>query len=283
MNNKVFLLKWAGGKNQLLERYKPIFPKKFNNYYEPFIGGGAVFYNLNELKLIKNNSYLSDLNKELINVYDCVKNNPYNLIQELNLLKSKTSETDYYELRKKYNQRETLNLSNLEIAALFLYLNKTGYNGLYRVNKKNVYNVPWNKKTKVSFPDNDIILEWNKILSNVSLNTCDFRTILKNCKKNDFVYLDPPYTFPKEKESFTSYTPLNFSFQDQVDLAFQVKELDKKGVFVMISNHETDDLMNVYKNLNLKTMNIHSFIARRSINSNASKRTGQKEIVICNF
>ena len=269
-------VKWAGGKGQLLEQFKPLFPKKMNNYLEPFVGSGAVFFyiiqNFKPKKII-----ISDINEELINTYKIVKTDVEKLIIELkqhkeyHLAKGKP----YYLTIRATNPKD---LPSLERAARFIYLNKTCFNGLYRVNSKGGFNVPMG-----SYKNPDIVQEErlrivSELLKKVTIKVMSFEKVLNFAKKGDFIYFDPPYYPLKNKKSFTTYTKDSFMEKEQELLAEVFNKLDKKGCSVMLSNSDTKFIKDLYPKYN-----IHFVQATRMINCNGAKRGKINEVVVTNY
>lgn len=262
-------IKWAGGKRRLLEQYNALLPNhsQFNRYFEPFLGGGAVFFHLKPSKAL-----LADLNPELINCYKMVKNYPDELIDHL--AKHKTTEQYFYK------QRELLpeNLTPIERASRFIYLNKTCYNGLYRVNKQGQFNVPYGKYKKPLICDREVIRAASEALQNVQFSIASFEKTVSQAHSEDFIYLDPPYVPTSVTASFTSYTSCNFTESDQVKLAEIVRNLDKKGCLFMLSNSDTKLVRTLYQGF--KFFTVH---CPRSINSNPFARGLVTELVIKNY
>ncbi|MGL4343411.1 MAG: DNA adenine methylase [Metamycoplasmataceae bacterium] len=261
-------IKWAGGKRQLLNRIIPLLPKTFNNYIEPFIGGGALFFALQPQKAI-----INDINKELIVSYETIRDNYLELNKNLNKYQKKHSELFYYEKRK-YQPK-----TNLNIATRFIYLNKAGFNGLYRVNAQGNFNVPFNKSEKVNLYEVKNIQNINKYLSNsqIKIFNKDFGNILKKAKANDFVFCDPPYD--TDTKQFTSYNKTSFGKEEQLRLANYLKELNQKKVKWMLTNHDTSFIKNLYQDFNIKIISVN-----RSINSNGLKRkNSSNEVIITNY
>lgn len=262
-------IKWAGGKRRLLEQYDSLLPSshQFNRYFEPFLGGGAVFFHLQPTKAV-----LSDLNPELVNCYRVVRDHPEDLINHLS--KHKTTEQYFYRIREVIPE----NLTPVERASRFIYLNKTCYNGLYRVNKQNQFNVPFGRYKKPLICDVDVIRAASEVLQHVYLGVSGFEKTLDLAKSGDFIYLDPPYVPLSPTSSFTSYTSVNFTEQDQVKLSRIVKELSDRGCLVMISNSDTKLVKTLYQGFD-----IVSVTCPRSINSNPFARGAVTELVVKNF
>lgn len=274
MNGEIpSFIKWAGGKKQLLKQFKQFFPSKAERYFEPFVGGGAVaFYIIqkNNLKEI----YLSDINEELINCYEVIRDNVEELITKLEFHRESHNKDYYYAIRELSPEL----LSKVERASRFIYLNKTCFNGLYRVNSKGKFNVPMGSyKNPSIFQENDL-KELSKILKNVRILKMPFEKILDYAKEGDFIYFDPPYYPLTKGKNFTSYTKDNFSEQDQIKLAQVFKELDKKGCKVMLSNSDTEFIKQLYKGYN-----IYIVKATRMINCDATKRGVINEVVVTNY
>lgn len=266
------LVKWAGGKRQLLDQFEPLFPKKFNNYIEPFVGGGAVaFYILEKYKSKK--AFLSDINDELINCYDVACDQVDELIEVLKKYKKKHSKEVYYKIRSEDIEL----LSRLSRAARFIYLNKTCFNGLYRVNSKGQFNVPIGSYKNPEIFNESELNQISKLLTEVTFKCQSFEKCYKDAKKGDFVYLDPPY-YPLNKASFTKYAKNDFLEKEQEALFELYKKLDKKGCFVMLSNSDTKFIKDLYANYN-----IHFVSARRMINCDGANRGEINEVVVTNY
>ncbi|MDD2504669.1 MAG: DNA adenine methylase [Bacilli bacterium] len=271
-------VKWAGGKRQIIDKIKEFAPKEFKTYYEPFVGGGAVLFALRPNKAV-----INDYNSELINVYKCLSTNVFmldDLIKQLKINEKNHDEENYYEIRN-FDRKEGLmdKLSSTERAARTIYLNKSCFNGLYRVNSNGQFNVPFNKKKEVKIFDKKNLEDVYTYLSKFDINILngDFEDAVKTAKKGDFVYFDPPYDTLND-ESFTSYTDKGFNKEDQKRLFECYKRLDKKGVYVMLSNHNTPFINELYKDYNIKVIS-----AKRNINSNGSKRGSVEETIITNY
>ena len=269
-------VKWAGGKRQIIDKLKQYVPDEYNTYYEPFIGGGALLF-----ELAPKNAVINDSNEELMNVYKCLCDEEKfkKMCSLLNHYETEHSEDFYYEIRNKDKNKNTYNrLSDYTKAARTIYLNKACFNGLYRVNKKNEFNVPFGKKTKVNtYEGSNLITVSNYLtMNNIKILSVDFEEAVKDVKEKDFVYFDPPYD--SETSTFNSYTEEGFSKDEQIRLAKVFKELDRKGAFVMLSNHNTSLINDLYKEYN-----IHLIEAKRNINSNGKKRGTVEEVIITNY
>ena len=269
-------VKWAGGKRQVIDELKKYVPIEFDTYYEPFIGGGALLFELSPKRAV-----INDSNKELMNVYsvlcDEVKFNK--MCKVLNSYEINHSEEFYYDIRNKDRNKVMYGrLSDYTRAARTIYLNKACFNGLYRVNSKNEFNVPFGKKEKVNTYDGSNLITVSNYLSmnDIRILSVDFEEAVKDAKRGDFVYFDPPYD--SDTTTFNSYTEDGFGKEEQVRLSRVFKELDKRGVYVMLSNHNTMLINELYKGYN-----IHVIEAKRNINSKGNKRGKVEELIITNF
>ncbi len=269
-------VKWAGGKRQILDKLKEHVPTEYNTYYEPFVGGGALLF-----ELAPKHAVINDLNQELMNTYKvlCDEEKFKKMCRVLNNYEANHSEEFYYEIRNKDRNKNTYNkLSDYTRAARTIYLNKACFNGLYRVNSKGEFNVPYGKKTKVNTYDgNNLITVSNYLTMNdIKILNVDYKEALKTAKKGDFVYIDPPYD--SDTTIFTNYTETGFNKDSQRELASSFKELSDKGVFVMLSNYNTTLIQELYKDYH-----IHLIEAKRNINANAKKRGSVFEVIITNY
>ena len=265
--NKPFL-KWAGGKTQLLKNIRELYPNDIDTYYEPFIGGGAVFFNLAPKKYL-----ISDSNPELINVYKIVATKPMEVIEKLSGMKN-TSEF-FYELRSlKYSD-----MDKVSAAARTLYLNKTCFNGLYRVNKSGAFNVPYGKYKNPDFIQKETIINCSKLLKSKNIKCMDFRKIEKFIfHKNDFIFFDPPYVPLDGYADFKRYTKEQFYENSQHDLAVIFKKLAKKNVKLVLTNSNTSLVHDLYEGFEKIVIN-----SNRYISSKASTRKGQDLIIYANL
>ena len=269
-------VKWAGGKRQIIDKLNKYVPDDYNTYYEPFVGGGALLFELSP-----KNAVINDSNKELMNVYKCLCNEDKfkKMCTILNHYEAEHSEQFFYEIRDKDKNKKTFDrLSDYTRAARTIYLNKACFNGLYRVNSKNEFNVPFGKKTKVNTYDGGNLITVSNYLTmnNIKILSVDFEEAVKEAKKGDFVYFDPPYD--SDTSTFNSYTEEGFGKEEQKRLAKVFKELSDKGCYVMLSNHNTTLINELYKDYN-----IHVIEAKRNINSNGNKRGKVEEVIITNF
>ncbi|HVU06726.1 MAG TPA: Dam family site-specific DNA-(adenine-N6)-methyltransferase [Candidatus Paceibacterota bacterium] len=267
-------LQWVGGKRGMVAQYKNYFPKKYNRYFEPFLGGGAIFFELNPEK-----SFLNDNNRELLETYKAVRDFPELVIDTLKKLKERHSEKLYEHIRnldRNYNLFS--HFRNYEIAARAIYLNQTCFNGIYRVNGKGQFNVPIGSSLDKVICDAETILKASKTLKKTSLECSDFEEATKNVAKKDLVFFDPPY-YPISKTSdFTRYTKERFYEEDQIRLRKTVTELHKKGAYVMLSNSDCKFIRDLYKDFNIYTVQ-----SSRSLNSNTTKRGKVSEVLITNY
>ena len=229
-------VKWAGGKRQLLPQIKERMPEKYNNYFEPFVGGGAVIF-----ELLPANALINDINKALINAYKQICNAPEAFLKAVKKLDEEMCEDGkeyYYSLREHYNDKLMKAEFDVELAALFVFINKHCFNGLYRVNGKGLFNVPYNNSRRASVDEN-AIMEISKYLQGVNIIDGDFEVACKDAKKGDFVFIDSPYA-PLNPTSFESYTKEGFDIESHKRLAKLFDELTARGCYCMLTNHNTD-------------------------------------------
>ncbi|MEH2449558.1 MAG: DNA adenine methylase [Nostoc sp.] len=263
-------LKWAGGKSRLIQQYIPYFPKSYKNYYEPFLGGGAVFFYLRPSTAI-----LTDINDELINTYCCVRDNVDELISILKEHKIRHNKDYYYSVRK--NSGGT----DIEKAARIIYLNKTCFNGLYRVNSQGKFNVPLGRYENPKICHEDLLRVASIALSHAKIQQADFTEVLNHAtSSDDFVFFDPPYHPISETSYFTAYNQNCFSKKDQELLRDTCAELASRGVKVMVCNSDSEFISKIYTDINFETYRIK---AARSINSNIKNRGMIFELLITSF
>ena len=268
-------VKWAGGKRQLIPQIRERMPEKYNDYYEPFVGGGAVI-----VDLLPANALINDINKALINTYRTICNEPDAFLKEVNGLDNDMWEDGkkyYYSIREHYNDKLMRSEYDVELAALFVFINKHCFNGLYRVNGKGLFNVPYNNSRRVSV-DEDVIIATSEYLRGVTIIDGDFEQACKNAKKGDFVFIDSPYA-PLNPTSFESYTKEGFDIESHKRLAKLYDELTARGCYCMLTNHNTELINELYGNKDYK---IDVVSVKRMINSDASNRVGE-EVIICNY
>ena len=289
-------IKWVGGKGQLLSEINKLYPvelgKNINKYAEIFVGGGAVLFDiLSKYKL--DEVYISDKNLELINTYKSIRDDVGILIKSLKEMEEQYIPLDnenrkdyYYKKREEYNSLKiNSEVNNIEKAVLFIFLNKTCFNGLYRVNKKGEFNVPIGTYKKPKICDEENLKNVSLTLRNVKIVYADYRKSEKFIDGKTFVYIDPPYRPLNITSSFTSYTENNFNDKEQIELAEYINVLNKKGAKIVISNSDpknnnTDD--NFFDEL-YKNYNINRVKATRMLNSNASLRGAINELLITNY
>ena len=268
-------VKWAGGKRQLIDKIWKRIPKKFDTYYEPFVGGGAVLFRLMPKKAV-----ISDVNEQLINVYRQLQKDPKAVIRRIKELDKATCDKEYYMLKRaEYNEKILKRELDAECAAYMIWINKHCFNGLYRVNGKGLFNVPWNKKQSVSSMDEENLMNIGYYLqtNDVTILCEDFESVCKNITDKDFVYLDSPYIPVSKTASFTDYTKDGFKYDDHVRLSNLYKILNEKKVNAMLSNHDVDLVYELYDGFKIESINV-----KRNINRNAKNRKG-KEVIITNY
>ena len=268
------MLKWVGGKRQLLPEIVPMINEKSTLYVEPFIGGGAVLFNMQPKKAI-----INDYNQELINVYKTVRDNLEELLDELRVHEEKNSSDYYYEIRALDRADEFEKMSNIEKAARIIYLNKTCYNGLYRVNSSGQFNSPYGRYKKPNIVNEPVLRAISKYFNSneIEILNGDYKEVLKNLSQEAFVYLDPPYMPISSSSSFTGYTEGGFGYNSQVELKKECDKLNKQGIRFVQSNSDCEQIRELYKDYKIKTVK-----AKRSINSVAKKRGEINEVLIYN-
>lgn len=265
------IVKWVGGKRQLMFELLKNMPKDYNRYFEPFIGGGALFFELQP-----NNAYISDMNEELINLYQVVRDNVDELITDLQ--KHDISKEYFMEIRNIDRTEEYQNWSDIKKASRFIYLNRTCFNGMYRVNSKGEFNVPFGHYKNPRILDENNLINCSHLLQRTEIKQADFSEVLKKVKKGDFVYFDPPYVPLSETSSFTSYTKDGFDIDMQFKLRDVCNELDSMGVKFLLSNSDTKLVNELYENYNIKKV-----FASRQINANADGRGKITEVLVRNY
>lgn len=276
MKNKLVtpVVKWVGGKRQLLDQIIPLLPKKITSYCEPFLGGGAVLFSLQPHKAIVN-----DLNTELIIVYKVIKDNLDELI--ISLQKHENNQDYFYKIRDiDRNKNIYNNMSDIEKASRLIYLNKTCYNGLFRVNQAGEFNSPFGYYKNPNIVNEPVLRAVSKYLNNneVSFYSEDFSLTLNRIKKGAFVYLDPPYDPVSDTSNFTGYNKGGFDRKEQLRLKNCCDELTKKGIKFMLSNSSTDFIKDLYKDYDISIVK-----AKRAINVDSNKRGEIDEVIIRNY
>jgi DNA adenine methylase len=273
------VVKWAGGKGQLLSQFETYMPAAFRRYIEPFVGGGAVFFSLhNQGRLADKQVVLIDRLEELINCYRVIQSQVGELIVALQEHERHRQDPEYfYAVRDWDRQPGYSQRNNVERAARFVFLNRTCYNGLYRVNRRGQFNVPFGRYRNPTICDVENLQAVNRALQNVTLWVGDFSRCLEVAGRQDLVYLDPPYYPLSDTASFTSYTQGDFGVDDQRRLASLFRELDRRGCQVMLSNSYTDlvrQLYSGYEQIQVRAL--------RSINSKGRKRGPVPELLVRN-
>jgi len=268
------VVKWVGGKRQLLTEIDKYIPSHFSTYYEPFLGGGAVFFYLQPQKAVVN-----DINEELINLYQVIKDNVEELIEDL---KKHKNEPDYfYSIRELDRDIEVYEkLTPVERASRIHYLNKTCYNGLFRVNSQGQFNVPFGRYKKPNIVNETTLRAVSNYFNSakITFKCCDFEEALKGARKGSFVYFDPPYDPISDTSSFTGYDKGGFDRQEQKRLKKLCDKLDDRGIKFLLSNSETDFILDLYRDYNIETVQ-----AKRSINSKGNKRGEVNEVLVMNY
>ena len=268
-------VKWAGGKRQLLPQIKERMPEKYNSYFEPFVGGGAVIF-----ELLPTNALINDINKALINAYRQICNAPEAFLAAVKQLDEAMWEDGkkyYYSLREHYNDKLMKAEYDVELAALFVFINKHCFNGLYRVNGKGLFNVPYNNSRRTSV-DESIIMEVSKYLQGITIMDGDFEEACEGAGQGDFVFIDSPYA-PLNPTSFESYTKEGFDIESHRRLSNLFDKLTNRGCYCMLTNHNTELINELYSGKGYRRDVVS---VKRMINSDASKRVGE-EIIICNY
>jgi len=296
-------LKWAGGKSRLNQYLIPYFPKSINNYIEPFIGSASVFLDFIELLetsqnifdneiIFPNKFFLNDLNSTLINSHICVSNYIEELLVLLNKLQkeydlSENKELLFKEKRKDLNDIINIKFDsdkdNIKKASLFIFINKTCFNGLWRVNGSGFFNVPWNKVQSTNIYNEKEIRECSKLFKKAEFSSKDFQNFIElNLEENDFVFLDPPYIPLSISSSFTSYTSDNWGIKENERLLLCLKYIDFRKAKFMLTNNFSDDIVKIFKEWNIRFMDAHRFI-KPVKNINDEKRNKVKEIIVTNY
>lgn len=271
------IVKWAGGKRQLLPQMLRNLPIKWNTYFEPFAGGSAMIVALRNRGRI-GKAVIGDTNPELVNLYREIRGNAEGLLKALKSIPFKNERESYLSARNRFNEIRGNDENRTERSALFLYLNRHCFNGLWRVNSSGEFNVPFGKYSNPSLPGTAEIMGFSKILQDVEIRCSDFETTLSDVHPGDFVYLDPPYEPISRTSSFTSYTSTGFTPSDQRRLRDQCRKLDNLGATFMVSNSFSPSIMELYAEFTIKKID-----AKRSINRDARGRTGMTELLITNY
>ena len=286
-------IKWVGGKSQLLDEIREKYPSHLEKYCEPFVGGGAVLFDI-LCKFQPKEVLINDINKELINTYSQIKNNCSEMIEQLkkiqNIYKNHSLEENksfFYKKRNRYNELKINENAeeDIEKAVLFIFLNKTCFNGLYRVNSKGLFNVPFNNAKNPLLCDEENLKACSELLQNVEVKVGDYKECKSFIDDKTFVYIDPPYRPLSQTAAFTSYSENNFTDKDQIELGKFITEISEKGALILASN---SDPKNTNSNDNFFDELYSNFIiervsATRMINSNANKRGAINELLISNI
>lgn len=267
--------KWTGGKRQLLGELRSYMPETYGRYFEPFVGGGALFFDLAPEQAV-----INDFNEELINAYRQIKNNPAELINLLIKHKENNSKDYYLALRSADRDGRISRMTGVERAARILYMLRVDFNGLYRVNSKNQFNVPYGRYKNPKIVDVDLLYQISEYLNenDIEILQTDFAEAVKGAQTGDFVYFDPPYIPLNETSSFTSYTHEGFSYEEQVRLRDTFKELTERGVYAMLSNSSSPLVEELYKDFN-----IYFVEAQRTNGAKSSSRGKISEIIVTNY
>lgn len=280
-SNPTPFVKWAGGKRKLAPLLIETFPKEFNpeknRYFEPFIGGGALMFALGNpespIYIPGKNLYINDMNPELTNTYEVIRDNVSSLIKELEVLSKKINEKTFYEIR------ETVPRAKVARAARFIYLNKTCFNGLWRVNSKGQFNVPFGKSKNTTLYIEENLRACSKRLKGATITNLSFEDAVARARKGDLVYFDPPYIPLSASASFSAYAKEGFGVQEQQILAGTIEKLTKKGVYVLLSNSDTTLTRKIFK----KSLTLRKILMRRSISSSGSTRNSVYEVLGMNY
>ncbi|WP_432784662.1 Modification methylase DpnIIA [Oligella sp. MSHR50489EDL] len=268
-------LKWAGGKRQLLAEICRLLPDDYarHTHIEPFIGGGSVLFHLQPERAV-----INDVNDELINAYLVIKNHPEALIKDLK--KHKNNAEYFYAIRALDRSESFTDLSPIERASRLIYLNKTCFNGLYRVNKAGYFNAPFGRYKNPNIINEAVIRAVSHFLNTrqITISCGHYADTLKNIDQNAFVYFDPPYHPVSRSANFTGYVKGGFDENDQIALKAVCDELHKKGIKFLLSNSATEFILDLYSDYD-----VHIVQARRAINSKALKRGGVEEVLVRNY
>ena len=267
--------KWTGGKRQLLSVIRELMPKTYNRYFEPFVGGGALFFDL-----APKDAVINDFNAELINCYQQIKDNPQELIEILKVHQEYNSKEYYLDLRSADRDERIDMMSEVQRAARILYMLRVDFNGLYRVNSKNQFNVPYGRYKNPKIVDENLVSAISTYLNNnqIEIKKGDFEKAVLDVQPGDFVYFDPPYIPLSETSAFTSYTHEGFSYDDQVRLRDTFKKLNDAGAYVMLSNSSSFLVEELYQDFN-----IHYVEATRTNGAKSSSRGKISEIIVTNY
>lgn len=269
-------LKWAGGKSNLIKEIIPFVPKDYKRgcYFEPFLGSGAMFFHLQPPSAV-----LSDLNEHLIDCFVSIRNNPVGVYRYLHEHRKRNCETYYYEVRETYNTKNKAKITtSIAQAARFIYLNKACFNGLFRVNKRGEFNVPYGYRETLALPSTNQLRSMSRVLKKAKLIATTFEKVLEMAQRDDFIYLDPPYTVMHRNNGFIKYNSKLFAWGDQEKLCYLTNILTKKGVKVLISNAAHPSIEKLYKEYS-----IISITRTSCISANKESRIKVTEYLIKNY
>ncbi|MGB8222882.1 MAG: DNA adenine methylase [Polyangiales bacterium] len=266
-------VKWAGGKGRLLSQLRPLLPSGVEQmrHVEPFVGGGALFFARRPARAL-----LTDINPTLVATYSAIRDDVAAVIGALRGLAHRHSKESYYEIRERYNEGRRVSVS--QRAAMFIYLNKTCFNGLHRVNRKGAFNVPVGSYKNPRILNEDALHAASRALEGAQLRCEPFDALLESAKPGDFIYFDPPYEPVSQTSSFTSYARDGFSREDQTRLRDVYKALDRRGCKLMLSNSDVPFIRNLYRSFHIDTV-----AAPRAINCDAKKRGKVTEVLVRNY
>lgn len=269
--------KWVGGKRQLLDKLFDNLPENFNTYYEPMVGGGALLFALQPETAV-----INDLNTDLILSYKSIRDNVEELIDILTIHAKSNSKEYYLDIRKTDRDGRYESMTDVEKAARLMYMLRVNFNGMYRVNQKGQFNVPYGRYKNPNIVDEDSLLAISEYFNSnqVKILNGSYMDAVKDAKAGDFIYFDPPYVPVNETSYFTSYTANGFNFKDQIELRDTFKELNEKGCFVMLSNSGAEAVFDLYKDFSNTTIIVK---ATRMINSDSTKRGAVNEVLIKNY
>jgi len=271
------VIKWAGGKRQLLAELERRLPASWNTYFEPFVGGGALLVHLENTGKISS-AVIADINQELINLYQVVREQPCHLMSAV-LNEEFTNDVDSFNRwKRQFNSIMGMPGYEIERAAILIYLNRYGFNGLWRVNTKGEFNVPFGRHANRTLVCETSLMKFSTLLAKVRILNDDFASAVRTAQRGDFVYFDPPYMPVSRTANFTDYNSRGFRFEDQIRLAGLFRQLSKKGVLIMLSNSKVPEVEELYNNFTIDTVD-----AKRFINCNGQRRKGTQEIIVTNY
>jgi DNA adenine methylase len=270
-------IKWAGGKRQLLAELDRRLPAGWNTYFEPFVGGGALLVHLENKGRI-NSAVIADINQELINLYHIVKQHPCRLLSAVLNDEFRNDADSFNRWKREFNQIMGTRGYEVERAAILIYLNRYGFNGLWRVNNRGEFNVPFGRHADRTLVCESSLIQFSSLLKKVQILNADFESAVRSAKRGDFVYFDPPYMPVSKTAKFTDYNSRGFRIADQERLAARFRKLSKKGVQVMLSNSKVPEIEELYRDFHIETVE-----AKRYINCNGLRRNGTQEIIVTNY